>query len=270
MVQNHLLQLLALVAMEPPVSFSADNVRDEKVKVFRAVRPLGPEDVDRDVVRGQYGAGILDGAQGQRSWPCAAFRGAQVPGYRAERDVDPASGVETFVTMRLLIDNWRWAGVPFYLRTGKRLPRTATEIYIRFTRVPHLLFRGLPEESCQANELVLRIQPDEGISLTFGAKAPGSGLEIRQVTMDFSYKESFGAKSTPAYERLILDAIKGDASLFIRDDGVAATWNVVQPVLDRWASSPPSAFPRYPAGSWGPAEADELIARSGRRWCNRA
>jgi len=254
-VQNHLLQLLALVAMEPPVALDADTIRDEKVKVFRAIRPVPCEEVGQCMVRGQYAAGTVDGQP--------------VPGYRGEPGVAPDSVMETYVALKLLIDNWRWGGVPFYLRTGKRLAAHSTEIVIRFTRIPHLLFRGLSEEQQRPNELVLHLQPDEGITLSFGAKAPGPDLAIRPVTMDFSYAKSFGVESTPAYERLLLDAIRGDASLFIRADGVRATWSVVQPVLDAWRDEK-TPIPGYPAGSWGPPEADALLARDGRRWRNPA
>ncbi len=253
-VQNHLLQVMALVAMEPPVSFDADTVRDEKAKVFKAIRPIPLEEVDRHAVRAQYGPGTVGGAA--------------ATGYRGESNVAPDSVTETYVALRLMVDSWRWAGVPFYLRTGKRMPKTLTEVAIRFTRIPHLLFRDLPEEQQRPNELVLRLQPDEGISLSFGAKVPGADLEIRPVTMDFSYAKSFGAEPTPAYERLILDAMKGDASLFIRADGVRETWSVVQPILDAWAARGKAPIPVYPAGSWGPAEADDLMARDHRRWRN--
>ena len=253
-VQNHLLQLLALVAMEPPIDFDANAIRDEKVKVIRAIRPIPPGEVDACAVRGQYGAG---GPAGQ-----------QAPGYRSEPNVAPDSRTETYVALKLLIDNWRWAGVPFYLRSGKRLAKTVTEIAIRFSRVPHLLFRDVPLEQHRPNELVLRIQPDEGISLSIGAKAPGAALEIKPVKMDFSYVQSFGGQPAPAYERLLLDAIRGDASLFIRADGVKSTWAVVQPIIERWSNAPPPPFPNYAAGSWGPQEADELLARDGRHWRN--
>ncbi len=255
-VQNHLLQLLTLVAMEPPVARDADAIRDEKVKVFRAVRPLEPGDVTRFVVRGQYAGGTMDGEP--------------VPGYRAEPHVAPGSATETFVALKLLIDNWRWSGVPFYLRTGKRLEGRSTEIVIRFSRIPHLLFRNLTEEQTRPNELVLRIQPDEGISLSFGTKVPGSELRIAPVTMNFTYACTFGARPMHAYERLLLDAIRGDASLFIREDGVRATWAIVQPILDAWRTGTAGPPAPYPAGSWGPAGADALIERDGRRWRNPA
>lgn len=253
-VQNHLLQLLALIAMEPPVANDADAIRDEKVKVLRAIRPIPRGEVDRVAVRGQYGEGTV--------------RQEAARAYRKEPNVAPASATETFVAMKLLIENWRWAGVPFYLRTGKRMARTATEVAIRYTKIPHLLFQNIPPEQMRPNTLVLRIQPDEGISLSIGAKAPGAEMEIKPVDLDFSYEKSFGDHPTPAYERLILDAIRGDASLFIRDDGVKSTWSVVQPIIEHWQSAPPPVFPNYASGSWGPAAADELLGRDHRRWRN--
>jgi glucose-6-phosphate 1-dehydrogenase len=254
MVQNHLLQLMAMVAMEPPVAFEAAAIRDEKLKVLRAIRPVDPAEVDRVAVRGQYGEGSVDGAR--------------VPGYRSEPGVVPDSPAETFAALKLFVDNWRWAGIPFYLRTGKRLPATVTEVFIRFGHIPHILFRDLPEEFHCPNELKLRIQPDEGISLTFGAKVPGSAMVIKPVSMDFSYSRAFGDEPAPAYERLVLDALRGDASLFIREDAVAATWAVVQPVLDAWDRNPAPAFPDYAAGTWGPPGANALVDPDGRRWRN--
>ncbi len=253
-VQNHLLQLLALVAMEPPVAFDADDVRDETVKALKAIRPLTPGDIATSVVRGQYAQAVIGGQK--------------VPGYRQEANVAPDSTTETFMAMKLTIENWRWAGVPFYVRAGKRLGRHVTEVAIRYRRIPHLLFPGLDGDQSRPNELVLRIQPDEGISLSFGAKAPGAEMEIRPVTMDFSYSKAFGVEPTPAYERLLLDAIKGDASLFIRSDAVRTTWQVVQPVLDAWKAAGKTPLPQYPAGTWGPAEADALMTRDGRKWRN--
>ena len=249
-IQNHLLQLVSLVAMEPPATFEADALRDEKVKVLRAIG-THPADPVTDVVRGQYGPGWVSGEQ--------------VPGYRQEPEVDPESETETFVAARLLIDDWRWSGVPFYVRTGKRLPKRATEIAIQFRAVPHHLFRETSAEP-DANLLAIRIQPDEGIMLRFGAKVPGLGLDVRSVTMDFTYGSAFSVDSPDAYETLILDALQGDASLFTRADEVEEAWSIVDPFVMAWADRPPPDFPNYDAGTWGPEAADELIGREGRRW----
>jgi glucose-6-phosphate 1-dehydrogenase len=249
-LQNHLLQLVSLVAMEPPARFEADALRDEKVKVLRAIS-ASPGDVGGDVVRGQYGPG----------WVAAT----QVPGYRQEKDVDSASETETFVAARLTIDDWRWSGVPFYVRTGKRLPKRATEIAIQYREVPHRLFKDEGVEP-DANLLAIRIQPDEGIMLRFGAKVPGLGLDVRSVTMDFTYGSAFSVDSPDAYETLILDALQGDASLFTRADEVEEAWSIVDPIIDGWADGAAPDFPNYEAGSWGPSAADELLARDGRRW----
>ena len=249
-LQNHLLQLVSLVAMEPPARFEADALRDEKVKVLRAISSA-PGDVTGEVVRGQYGPG----------WVAAT----QVPGYRQEPDVDPASETETFVAARLMIDDWRWSGVPFYVRTGKRLPKRATEIAIQYREVPHRLFKDEGVEP-GANLLAIRIQPDEGIMLRFGAKVPGLGLDVRSVTMDFTYGSAFSVDSPDAYETLILDALQGDASLFTRADEVEEAWSIVDPIVNAWADTPAPDFPNYDAGSWGPDAADELLAREGRRW----
>jgi glucose-6-phosphate 1-dehydrogenase len=249
-LQNHLLQLVSLVAMEPPATFEADALRDEKVKVLRAISsdPLNPAS---DAIRGQYGPG----------WVAAT----QVPGYRQEAEVDPGSETETFVAARLTIDDWRWNGVPFYVRTGKRLPKRATEIAIQYREVPHRLFKeeGIAPD---ANLLAIRIQPDEGIMLRFGAKVPGLGLDIRAVTMDFTYGSAFNVDSPDAYETLILDALQGDASLFTRADEVEEAWGIVDPIIAAWADAPPPEFPNYDAGTWGPPAADELPIRDGRRW----
>ncbi|HYH92302.1 MAG TPA: glucose-6-phosphate dehydrogenase [Candidatus Saccharimonadales bacterium] len=249
-LQNHLLQLVSLVAMEPPATFEADALRDEKVKVLRAIgtRSFDPQ---TQVIRGQYGPG----------WVAAT----QVPGYRQEPDVDPASETETYVAARLDIDDWRWSGVPFYVRTGKRLAKRATEIAIQFREVPHRLFRDAATDP-EPNLLAIRIQPDEGIMLRFGAKVPGLGMAIRPVTMDFTYGSAFSVDSPDAYETLILDALQGDASLFTRADEVEEAWGIVDPIIEAWATSPPPEFPNYDAGTWGPVAADELLAREGRRW----
>ncbi len=249
-LQNHMLQLVSLVAMEPPATFQADALRDEKVKVLRAMgtRPVDPA---TDVVRGQYGPG----------WVAAT----EVVGYREEPDVDPTSETETFVASRFTIENWRWSGVPFYVRTGKRLPKRATEIAIQFRAVPHHLFRDTGAAP-DANLLAIRIQPDEGIMLRFGAKVPGLGLDVRSVTMDFTYGSAFSVESPDAYETLILDALQGDASLFTRADEVEEAWSLIDPIIERWAAMDTPDFPDYAAGTWGPPEADELLARDGRRW----
>ena len=250
-LQNHLLQLLSLVAMEPPTNFDADALRDEKVKVIRAVGQLTPDQVRRDVVRGQYGPGWVSGKP--------------VVGYREEPNVDPASETETFIAARLTIDDWRWSGIPFYLRVGKRLPKRATEIAIQFKEVPHQLFRDSASDP-EPNLLAMRIQPDEGIMLRFGAKVPGLGIDVRNVTMDFTYGSAFQTDSPDAYETLILDALLGDASLFTRADEVEQAWSIVDPVISTWAEEPAPAFPSYEAGTWGPEAADDIVAREGRRW----
>jgi glucose-6-phosphate 1-dehydrogenase len=252
MVQNHLFQLLALTAMEPPSSFDADRVRDERVKVLRAIRPFTPDLVARDVVRGQYVAGAIDGKP--------------VVGYREEPTVAPSSGTETEVALKLLIDNWRWADVPFYLRTGKRLARRVSEIAIRFKSPPLLLFRDAAcADQVVPNTLIVRIQPDEGIALRFQAKVPGPDLTVGLVRMDFKYVDYFGARPSTGYETLLYDAMTGDQSLFHRADIVETGWEVVQPIIDAWTRTPDGAEP-YPAGSWGPPAADALLARAGREW----
>ena len=249
MVQNHLLQVLSLVTMEPVASFRGDAVRDEKSKVFYAIRPI--EDLARDTVRGQYAAG--------------AVLGQHVPGYREEDGVAQASKTETYAAMKLHIDNWRWAGVPFYLRTGKRLPKRATEVAITFKQAPLHLFREMSREEFAPNLLVLRIQPDEGISLRFGAKVPGTRGDVWPVNMDFRYGSSFGVDPPEAYERLLLDAMLGDATLFTRIDSVEAAWALLTPVLEAWGTN---AIPleTYEAGTWGPEAASELVERDGRTW----
>jgi glucose-6-phosphate 1-dehydrogenase len=250
-LQNHLLQLVSLVAMEPPATFDANALRDEKVKVLRALQDVTPEVVHHDVVRGQYGPGWVGGAP--------------VPGYREEPKVDPLSETETFVATRLVIDDWRWSGVPFYVRVGKRLPKRSTEIAIQFKEVPHRLFVESSSDP-EPNLLAIRIQPDEGIMLRFGAKIPGLGIDVRSVTMDFTYGSAFAVDSPDAYETLILDALLGDASLFTRADEVETAWGIVDPIMTAWADDGPPDFPNYEAGTWGPAAADDLLARDGRRW----
>ncbi|MCI0603642.1 glucose-6-phosphate dehydrogenase [bacterium] len=250
MIQNHMLQLLTLVAMEPPVAMEAEAVRDEKTKVLRAMRPMRKEDVPKFALRAQYAEG--------------ATEGEAVHGYRSESNVKPSSQTETFAAIKLFIDNWRWAEVPFYLRSGKRLPRRVTEIAIQYKRVPHLLFQEEGEQ-IQPNFLIMRIQPDEGISLKFGAKFPGQQIRIRQVSMDFQYGTSFGRRSPEAYERLLLDAMLGDSTLYARGDFVELSWQHVMPILEAW-KDPAIPLATYPAGSWGPPEADEFMERDGRRW----
>jgi glucose-6-phosphate 1-dehydrogenase len=252
MVQNHLLQLLCLVAMEPPTDLSADSVRDEKVKVIRSLRPIEGADVATHVVRGQYNAG--------------AINGKRVAAYRDEDRVSPESNTETYVAIKLLIDNWRLAGVPIYMRVGKRLPKSGTEIAIQFKNAPSVLFnKHVPEVG--SNVLVIRIQPDEGISLRMQAKIPGTALRIEPVKMDFHYGTSFGKTSPEAYERLLLDAMSGDATLFARRDEVESAWRFIDEIEEAWHNSPtPPVLTFYPAGSWGPTEADFLIESDRRSW----
>ena len=252
-IQNHALQVVSLIGMEAPSAMTADAIRDEKVKVLKSVDWVSVQEVGREVVRGQYAAGALESAA--------------VPAYRDEADVDPASRTETYVAMRLHIDNWRWAGVPFYIRTGKRLPKRVTEVTLRFRAVPHLAFAPMESRGLDNNTLVLRIQPDEGITLSFGAKIPGTRFDVETVDMDMTWCEEFGADPPEAYERLLHDALVGDATLFIRSDEVVAAWHVVQPILDAWATDGTGPVP-YAAGTWGPPEADELLERDGRQWRN--
>ena len=252
MVPNHLFQLLSFVAMEAPTSFDADAVRSEKVKVLDSVRPFTPELVLHDTVRGQYSAGVI----GEKA----------VKGYRQEDKVDPRSETETYAAMKLSIDNWRWGGVPFYLRTGKRMPRRVSEVAVQFKRPPIAVFRDTPIEDLAPNLMVLRIQPDEGIAVRFGAKVPGAGLEIGNVRMDFQYKDYFQSAPATGYETLIHDCMIGDPTLFQRADNVEAGWRVVQPILDKWSERHPRGFPNYEAGSGGPEAGHELLAREGRVW----
>ena len=250
-VQNHLLQLLALVGMEPPAAFDDRSVRDEKVKVLRALRQIAPDDVGALTVRGQYGPGFIEGER--------------VVGYREEHGVANDSQTETYVALKCFIDNWRWEGTPFYLRTGKRLPKRSTEIAVRFRVAPHRIFNRDSSEGVDANELVIRIQPDEGISLTFGAKVPVQGFRIRTVNMDFVYGAAFMLDAPDSYETLIVDALRGDATLFTRRDEVEQQWAFIDPILDAWRRGVPALSP-YPSGSWGPPEAETLIERDGRQW----
>jgi glucose-6-phosphate 1-dehydrogenase len=252
MFQNHLLQLLSLVAMEPPVTFNADAVRDEKVKVLKAIRPVTPAVMHDYAVRGQYGPGTIDGKA--------------VPGYRDEPGVAPDSGTSTYCAIRFMIDNWRWHDVPFYLRSGKRMPRRVSEIAIQFRKPPHVMF-PLPEsEVIEANTLAIRVQPQEGISLRFEVKVPGVDVKMASVDMDFSYAEAFGRLEHDAYETLLLDCMLGEATLFTRSDEVETAWAVVDPMIDYWANKRPDHFPNYAAGTWGPPVADEFIAREGAAW----
>ena len=248
MVPNHLFQLVAMTAMEPPVSFEAEDIRAKKAEMFRAVHPLALA----DVVRGQYDAGVVGGKN--------------VVAYREEPNVAPDSNVETYVALRLMIDNWRWAGVPFYLRTGKRLTTRSTEIAIRFKRAPYALFRDTPMEELDADWLILRVQPDESIRLRFNAKRPGPAMMLESVAMDFKYKDWFKQAPAVGYETLIYDCLIGDPTLFQRADQVEAAWGVVEPVLRGWAASTPRHFPNYNAGSEGPSAANDLLARDGRSW----
>ena len=245
--QNPLLQLLAITAMEPPIDFTADSVRNEKVKVLRAIHTPGP----KSVVRGQYGRGYVEGEE--------------VRGYREEPGVDPHSMTETYVAAKLYVDNWRWADTPFYVRMGKRLPRRETTIAIEFKRAPHPPFEELAAEGLRPNVLLVHVQPDEGVSLAIGAKVPGQGLTIRTVHMDFLYGGAFRTGLPEAYERLILDAMRGDATLFTRIDEVEEQWSLVDAIVAAWARDRP-AFPNYPAGTWGPPSAEELLKRDGRSW----
>ena len=252
MVQSHLLQILCLTAMEAPTNLSADAVRDEKLKVVRSLRRMSADDVSRDVVRGQYAAG--------------AIGGKQVPAYRAEDRVNPKSETETFVALKLHVDNWRWHGVPFYMRVGKRLAKGGAEIAVQFKEAPGVLFNSA-ETPLGPNQLVIRIQPDEGVSLRLQCKVPGSTLRIEPVKMDFHYGTSFGKQSPEAYERLILDSMSGDATLFARRDEVEEAWRFVDVIENTWhASTTPPPLCDYPAGSWGPKEADDLLERDGRAW----
>jgi glucose-6-phosphate 1-dehydrogenase len=251
MIQSHVLQLTSLTAVEPPASFDATAVRNEKLKVLQSIRPFNLEMVAQSVVRGQYAPGSVNGAK--------------VAGYRDELGVNPNSRTETFVAMKVLIDNWRWAGVPFYLRTGKRLAKRTTEIVIQFRCAPHIVFR---EREVEPNRLVLNIQPDEGISVSFGAKRPGTEMSIGNVTMNFSYREAFGGASRSAYATLVNDCLRGDATLFDRGDSVEAAWSLVDPILDVWSAARTGKVPTYPAGTWGPKESDQLLERDDRQWYN--
>lgn len=252
MVPNHMMQLISLTAMEPPASFSPNAVRDEQAKVLHAIQPLSSEDVLHQTVRGQYGEGMMGKEK--------------VQAYRSEPDVSRESKTETFVAMKLNVDNWRWAGVPFYLRTGKRMAKRHTEITIQFKRAPFQLFRQTAVHKLQTNRLVIQIQPDEGMSLSFGAKIPGPLLRVGSVEMSFEYSKYFGAEGNTGYEVLLYDCMIGDATLFQRADMVEAGWKILDPVLDVWKALPARNFPNYQSGTWGPKESDDLMERDGRHW----
>jgi glucose-6-phosphate 1-dehydrogenase len=254
MIPNHIFQLVTLTAMEPPISFEADAVRDEQAKILCAIQPFSPEDVLHKTVRGQYGEGKIDDKK--------------VPNYRAEPNVKPNTNTETFAALKLSIDNWRWAGVPFYVRTGKRMFGKHSEIVIQFKKAPFMLFRDTPVERLTTNRIVVHIQPDEGITLHFGAKIPGPIVNMGPVDMDFNYVDHFGEQLSTGYERLLFDCMTGDATLFQRADMVEASWQIVSPVLDVWQAIPARDFPNYESGSWGPDDSDELLAQDGRKWKN--
>ncbi|QDV32310.1 glucose-6-phosphate dehydrogenase [Tautonia plasticadhaerens] len=253
MIQNHMLQMLAYVCMEPPASFSADDIRDEKAKLLRAVRRYSPEVALSNAVRGQYGAGTR-------------ADGAACPAYRSEKEVDPGSNTETFAALRLFIDNWRWENVPIYLRSGKALWKRGTEVAVQFKRAPEVLFRGPTMRRMPSNRLIFHIQPDQGIESNFQAKVPGPVMQLQSVNMRFSYGESFRAERATGYEVMIYGCMTGDATLFSRTDLVEAAWQVAQPILDAWSGRPARDFPNYDAGSWGPVAANDLLERDGRRW----
>jgi glucose-6-phosphate 1-dehydrogenase len=252
MFQNHLLQLLCLTAMEPPVGFSADAVRDEKTKLLRGVRPVAFDQVNEAAVQGQYGPGIIDGVE--------------VLGYREEHGVAKDSTTPTYAAIKFFIDTWRWEGVPFYLRSGKRLPKRVTELAIQFKRPPMLMFKACPVEEVSPNVLVMRIQPDEGIALTFEVKPPGPDICVSALNLNFRYEEAFGSSPPEAYETLLEDCIEGDSTLFTRADWVELAWSLVDPIIHAWESSKPDDFPIYPAGTWGPKSSDDFMQRDGRRW----
>ncbi len=250
MIQNHLLQLLCLVAMEPPVSFEADEVRNKKVDVLKAMRPMTPEEISRNTVRGQYGVG------------------PKLKAYRSEPGVDPESDTETYAAVRFTIDNWRWQGVPFYLRTGKRMAKKTSQILVYFRPIPHQMFPATATDSFEPNRLTINIQPEEGIDLKFEAKEPGAGMRLRPVHMSMRYGDAFRAESREAYETLLQEVMQGDQTLFMRADQETYAWKLVMPILEAWSNIPASSFPNYASGSWGPDAADTLLARDGRSWYN--
>lgn len=254
MIPNHIFQLVTLTAMEPPVSFDPDSVRDEQVKILQAIQPFSPEDTLHCAIRGQYAHGSIDGRP--------------VPAYRSEDKVSGESNTETFAALKLSIDNWRWADVPFYVRTGKRMPTKHSSIVIWFKKAPFVLFRDTPVERLRSNFIEIHIQPDEGITLHFGAKIPGPIVKMGAVDMDFNYVDHFGEQMSTGYERLLFDCMLGDATLFQRADMVEASWKIVTPILDVWNAIPARDFPNYAAGSWGPEDSDHLLEKDGRRWKN--
>ena len=252
MVANHLLQLVTLTAMEPPVAFDADNVREEKVQVLRSIRRMQPEQIVERTVRAQYGPGVIDGEK--------------VKGYKEEEGTAPTSVTETYAAIEFHISNWRWSGVPFYVRTGKRLARHLTEIAVHLKRTPQALFARTPDDEIDPNVIALRIQPNEGITVTFGAKRPGLEMQTTTVHMDFCYQTAFGVQSPDAYEMLLLDVMRGDATLFTRADEVEAQWRLITPIEEAWVNEGARTLPSFPAGTDGPREADEMLARNGHRW----
>jgi glucose-6-phosphate 1-dehydrogenase len=254
MIPNHIFQLVTLTAMEPPVSFDADSVRDEQAKILQAIQPFTPEEALHCAVRGQYDSGTIDGQS--------------VPAYRDEEKVSTSSNTETYAALKFSIDNWRWADVPFYIRTGKRLPTKHSSIVVWFKKAPFMLFRDTPVERLRSNFIEVHIQPDEGITLHFGAKIPGPIVKVGPVDMDFDYVDHFGQHISTGYERLLFDCMIGDATLFQRADMVEDSWRIVDPILDVWGAIPARNFPNYAAGTWGPAEADALLETDGRRWKN--
>lgn len=252
MVQNHLLELVALAAMEPPAGFDADSIRNETVKVFQSIKPLSSNDIKNNVIRGQYIA--------------SKIKGEEIAAYRSEKGVDPASRTETFVALKFFIDNWRWGGIPFFIRTGKRLPTRVTEIVVRFKNTPHRLFRSIFDDESGPNQLIIRIQPDEGILLRFALKEPGAGYTVKNASLNFHYS-SLGEQRLPeAYERLIYDCMMGDSTLYTRGDALEACWKFIDPILNAWKDDPTVKMFGYPAGTWGPEEADGLMNSNGQHW----
>ncbi len=255
MVPNHLFQLLALIAMEPPVTFEADVVREEKVQVLKAIPPFSGESICNSIVRGQYGNGRIEGKE--------------VPSYHKEKDVPPDSKTETFTALKLFIQNWRWAGVPFYIRTGKRMPEFVTDINLFFRKTPHMIFRMMSHDDYKVNNVLsIQIQPDESITLRFNAKEPGAGMTLKPVVMDFDYNSAFGTTPSNAYERLLRDCLSGDQTLYMRRDAIEEAWAIIDNVLKEWGNEKNTRIPMYESGSWGPKEADELLEKDGRKWKN--